>query len=89
VASPGGYGTMDELFEVLSLTQTRKIPPVPLILVGEQYWRRVFDVDFLVDEGMIDPEDRDLFWFSESAENIWHDILRWYEASGRPLYARR
>jgi uncharacterized protein (TIGR00730 family) len=89
VAFPGGYGTLDELFEVLSLTQTRKIPPVPVILVGEQYWRRVFDVDFLVDEGMIDPEDRDLFWFSETAENIWRDILGWHEASGRPLVAPR
>jgi uncharacterized protein (TIGR00730 family) len=85
VAFPGGYGTMDELFEVLSLAQTRKITPVPVILVGEAYWRRAFDPEFLVDEGVIDPEDRDLFWFAESAENIWHDILDWYEASGRPL----
>jgi uncharacterized protein (TIGR00730 family) len=86
VAFPGGYGTMDELFEVLSLAQTRKIAPVPVILVGEQYWRRVFDADFLVDEGVIDPEDRELFWFSERADSIWRDILDWYEASGRPLF---
>ena len=85
VAFPGGYGTLDELFEVLSLAQTRKISPVPVILVGEAYWRRVFDPEFLVEEGVIDPEDRELFWFSESAENIWRDILYWYEASGRPL----
>lgn len=86
VAFPGGYGTMDELFEVLSLAQTRKIRPVPVILVGETYWRRVFDPEFLVDEGVIDPEDRDLFWFSESAEAIWRDILDWYEANGQPLF---
>jgi uncharacterized protein (TIGR00730 family) len=55
VAFPGGYGTFDELFEVLTLAQTRKIPPVPVILVGEEYWRRVIDFDFLVDEGTIDP----------------------------------
>jgi predicted Rossmann-fold nucleotide-binding protein len=67
VAFPGGYGTMDELFEVLSLAQTRKIAPVPVILVGESYWRRVFDPEFLVEEGVIDPEDRDLFWFADSA----------------------
>ncbi|HLZ01090.1 MAG TPA: LOG family protein [Bradyrhizobium sp.] len=85
VAFPGGYGTLDELFEVLSLAQTRKIAPVPVILVGESYWRRVFDPDFLVDEGVIDPEDRDLFWFAESAEDAWQDILDWYEAVGRPL----
>lgn len=85
VAFPGGYGTLDELFEVLSLAQTRKIKPVPVILVGETYWRRVFDPEFLVDEGVIDPEDRDLFWFCESADAIWRDILDWYEASGQPL----
>jgi len=85
VAFPGGYGTLDELFEVLSLAQTRKIAPVPVVLVGESYWRRAFDPDFLVDEGVIDPEDRDLFWFAESAEEAWHGILNWYEAAGRPL----
>ena len=85
VAFPGGYGTMDELFEVLTLAQTRKISPVPVILVGEDYWRRVFDPDFLVDEGVIEPEDRELFWFAESAEDIWRDILRWYELKGEPL----
>jgi uncharacterized protein (TIGR00730 family) len=85
VAFPGGYGTMDELFEVLTLAQTRKIRPVPVILVGEAYWRRVFDLDYLVDEGVIDVEDRELFWFAESAEEIWDDILLWYEAAGAPL----
>jgi len=83
VAFPGGYGTMDELFEVLSLSQTRKISPVPVILIGESYWRRTFDPEFLVDEGVIDPEDRDLFWFTESAEDAWRHILSWYEAAGR------
>jgi uncharacterized protein (TIGR00730 family) len=85
VAFPGGYGTLDELFEVLSLAQTRKMKPVPVILVGEAYWRRVFDAEFLVDEGVIDPEDRDLFWFAESADDIWHSILAWHDANGTPL----
>ena len=85
VAFPGGYGTLDELFEVLSLAQTRKIAPVPVILIGESYWRRAFDPEFLVDEGVIEPEDRDLLWFAESAEDAWRDILDWYEAVGRPL----
>ena len=71
------------------LAQTRKIRPVPVILVGEAYWRRVFDPEFLVEEGVIDPEDRDLFWFSETAEDIWRDILYWHEASGRPLFPAR
>jgi uncharacterized protein (TIGR00730 family) len=85
VAFPGGYGTMDELFEVLTLAQTRKISPVPVILVGKDYWCRVFDPEFLVAEGTIDPEDRELFWYAESAVDIWRDILTWYEMKGEPL----
>ncbi|HEX4078918.1 MAG TPA: TIGR00730 family Rossman fold protein [Rhizomicrobium sp.] len=85
VAFPGGYGTLDELFEVLTLGQTRKQSPVPVILVGESYWRKVFDPDFLVEEGTIDPEDRELFWYAETAEDIWQGILDWYEAAGKPL----
>lgn len=85
VVFPGGYGTLDELFEILELTQTRKMPQVPVILVGEAHWRRVFDPQFLVDEGMIDPADRRLFWFVETAEQIWTDILGWYAERGQPL----
>jgi uncharacterized protein (TIGR00730 family) len=85
VAFPGGFGTMDELFEVLTLVQTRKIKPVPIVLVGEEYWRRAFDVAFLADEGVIDAEDRELFWFAETAKQIWDGILHWYDACGAPL----
>ena len=88
VAFPGGFGTMDELFEILALSQTRKIAPVPVVLVGESYWKKAFDPDFLVDEGVIDAEDRELFWYAESAEDIWQGILRWYEMKGTPLLAR-
>jgi len=86
VAFPGGYGTLDELFETLTLIQTRTIRPVPVVLVGEAYWRRAIDVDFLVDEGTIDPEDRDLFWYAETAQEVWDGILRWHEANGTPLF---
>ena len=86
VAFPGGYGTFDELFEVLTLVQTRKIKPIPIVLVGEAYWRRAVDIDFLVDEGVIDPEDRDLFWFAETAQEIWDGILHWHDAGGEPLH---
>lgn len=85
VAFPGGYGTFDELFETLTLIQTRKIKPVPVILVGEAFWRKAFDVDFLVDEGVIDPEDRDLFWYAETAEEAWQGLLLWYERKGESL----
>jgi uncharacterized protein (TIGR00730 family) len=87
VAFPGGYGTFDELFEVLTLVQTRTIRPIPVVLVGEDYWRRAIDFNFLVDEGVIDPEDRDLFWFAETAQEIWSGILHWHDAAGEPLHA--
>ncbi len=82
VAFPGGFGTFDELFETLTLIQTRKIAPLPVVLVGEEFWRRAFDVDFLVKEGVIDSEDKDLFWFAEDAVEIWEGLQRWYEAAG-------
>jgi len=88
VVFPGGYGTFDELFETLTLVQTRKIKPMPVILVGEEYWRQAFDVDFLVDEGVIDEEDRELFWYAETAQEIWNGILQWHEANGTPLLSR-
>jgi uncharacterized protein (TIGR00730 family) len=85
IAFPGGYGTFDELFEVLTLIQTRKIKPIPVVLVGEHFWRRAVNVDYLVEEGVIDIEDRELFWFAETAQEIWDGILRWYEVTGEPL----
>jgi len=85
VAFPGGYGTFDELFETLTLIQTRKIKPIPVVLVGESYWRKAFDVDFLVEEGVIDAEDRELFWYAETADDIWQGLLLWYERNGEPL----
>ena len=85
VAFPGGYGTLDEVFETLTLVQTRTIPPVPVVLVGESYWRRVLDIDFLVEEGVIEQEDRALFWYAETAEDIWRSILDWHERRGTPL----
>jgi uncharacterized protein (TIGR00730 family) len=85
VAFPGGYGTFDEVFETLTLVQTRTIAPVPVVLVGEEYWRRAVDFDFLVDEGVIEREDRELFWFAETAQGAWESILAWHERRGTPL----
>ncbi|OXI15439.1 LOG family protein [Burkholderia sp. AU15512] len=85
---PGGYGTFDELFEVLTLLQTRKIPPLPVILVGEAYWRRAVDLAFLADEGMIDRRDLELFTYCESAPDIWRAIGGWY-ARRRTRRSRR
>jgi len=85
VAFPGGYGTFDELFETLALIQTRKIGPLPVVLVGERYWRKAFDVDFLLEEGVIEQEDRELFWFAETAQEIWDGIVRWHALSRAPV----
>jgi len=85
VAFPGGYGTLDELFETLTLIQTRTLAPLPVVLVGESYWRQAVSVDFLVAEGVIDAEDRELFWYAETAEEIWQGIQHWHRASGTPL----
>lgn len=85
VTFPGGYGTLDELFETLCLIQTRKIDPLPIVLVGKEFWRGVFDAEYLVNEGMIDPEDVELFWYAETAQETWDGILAWYQKRGEPL----
>jgi uncharacterized protein (TIGR00730 family) len=80
VAFPGGFGTLDELFEVLTLAQTRKIAPIPIVLVGESFWRRAVDFDFLLEEGVIAEEDLELFGFAETADEIWSSIDEWRRA---------
>jgi hypothetical protein len=85
VAFPGGYGTIDELFETLTLVQTRKIAPLPIILVGREFWERALNMDFLCDEGVIDPADRTLFTYADSAPQIWQSILQWHAAREAPL----
>lgn len=85
VAFPGGYGTLDEVFETLTLVQTRTIEPVPVVLVGRDYWLEMFDPDFMVNEGVIEAEDRDLFVFAETANEAWRTILEWHSLHGTPL----
>jgi uncharacterized protein (TIGR00730 family) len=87
VAFPGGFGTIDELFETLTLLQTRKMAPVPVVLVCEEYWRRVIDIPFLVAEGMIEPEDAELFHFAEDAASTWDGIRDWYRRDGGDIFA--
>jgi hypothetical protein len=78
VAFPGGFGTLDELFETLTLIQTRKVARVPVLLFGRAYWQRVVDLDALVEEGTIDPVDRDLVNYVETAEDAWALIRDFY-----------
>jgi uncharacterized protein (TIGR00730 family) len=82
VVFPGGFGTCDELFETLTLIQTGKMPPIPIILFGQKYWDRAIDFAFFVEEGMISPEDRNLFQFAETAEEAWEKIARYYSDRG-------
>jgi uncharacterized protein (TIGR00730 family) len=86
VAFPGGFGTFDELFETLTLVQTRKIRPLPVVLVGEAYWRRAVDFEFLAAERMIRPADGRLFCSAEDARGIWLRIRRWYRDAGEPVF---
>ena len=85
VAFPGGYGTLDELFETLTLVQTHKIAPLPIILVGREFWQQVINFDFMCAEGVIDSGDLALFSYADSAPQIWQTILQWHAARDQPL----
>jgi len=78
VVFPGGFGTLDELFEVLTLRQTGRMQHIPVILVGPEYWRHVIDFQFLADEGTISDEDLELFRFVETAEDAWRIIRKFH-----------
>ena len=78
VVYPGGYGTLDELFETLTLIQTRKVKAVPVLLFGRDYWERVIRFDALVEEGTIGMADLDLFQYVETAEEAWELIRNFY-----------
>lgn len=82
VAFPGGFGTMDELFEGLTLIQTKKILDLPVILFGEEYWRKVINFQHLVDEGTIDEEDINLFVYADNAKDAWDYIKYHYQSKG-------
>lgn len=77
VAFPGGFGTLDELFETLTLIQTKKIEPLPVLLFGRAFWQKVINFEFLVEEGVISPDDLKIFNYVETAEEA-ADIIRGY-----------
>jgi len=78
VAFPGGFGTLDELFEIITLVQTQKSKPTPIVLYGSDFWQRLINFDLLCEAGMISPSDLDLFEFVDSPEGAWHAIQRFY-----------
>jgi uncharacterized protein (TIGR00730 family) len=84
VAFPGGYGTMDELFEALTLVQTGKVKSLPVILFGKEFWTKALNLEFLRDEGVIGPQDLDLFRYAETASEAWDKIQAYYREKGRP-----
>ena len=74
VAFPGGFGTLDELFETLTLIQTQKVQPLPVLLFGQAFWERIINFDALVEEGAIAIKDLELFEYVETAEDAWEKI---------------
>ena len=74
VAFPGGYGTLDELFETLTLIQTGKIKPIPVLLFGRSFWKKIINFDALAEEGNISPKDIDICTYVETAEEAWEII---------------
>ncbi len=78
VAFPGGFGTLDELFEVLTLVQTGKTKPVPIVLFGSDFWRRLINFELLVEEGTISADDLQLFHITDSPQQAWDIIRRFY-----------
>ena len=76
---PGGFGTFDEMFELLTLIQTGKVRPLPLLLFGRDYWNTVVNFQALADEGVIDPHDLELIHWCEDAQEAWDFVERFYE----------
>ena len=81
VAFPGGFGTLDELFEVITLVQTGKAKPVPIVLFGTDYWTRLLNLDVLLEAGAISPEDLQLFRHADDPETAWQVIRAFYDLS--------
>jgi uncharacterized protein (TIGR00730 family) len=86
VIFPGGYGTMDELFEILTLIQTLKSPSIPVVLVGKEYWNRVIDFEFLQEEDVIAYDDLDMLTYVNNAQEAWEAIIQWHKDNKTPLF---
>jgi uncharacterized protein (TIGR00730 family) len=84
VLFPGGFGTLDEMFETLTLRQTHRMQPVPIILFGRDYWSKVINFQFLADSGVISDEHLKLFSYAETPEEAWQQILDFHETMKTP-----
>jgi uncharacterized protein (TIGR00730 family) len=76
---PGGFGTLDEFMELLTLVQTGKMKPIPILLFGKDFWSRVIDFEAMAEEGVVNPDDLKLFTWVETAEEAWAEIVRFYD----------
>ncbi len=81
---PGGFGTFDEMFELLTLIQTGKVRPLPILLFGHDFWSRMVNFEGLAEEGVIAPHDLDLIHWSEDAAEAWDFVQRYYERNPTP-----
>ena len=86
VIFPGGFGTLDELFEILTLIQTMKSPSIPIVLLGKEYWQRVVDFEFLKEEDVISSNDLDMVSYASSAQEAWEKIIGWHKENKTPLF---
>jgi uncharacterized protein (TIGR00730 family) len=86
VVFPGGFGTLDELFEILTLIQTLKSPTIPIVLVGKKYWQRAVNFEFLNQEGVISTNDLALMTYADNADEAWNEIISWHEKNRTPLF---
>ena len=87
VIFPGGFGTLDEMFEILTLKQTKKTAAIPIVLFDESFWRRIVNFDQLALEGTIREEDLALFCFASTPENAWKHLERHIAGGGAPCHA--
>ena len=86
VVFPGGFGTMDELFEILTLIQTMKSPSIPIVLLGKEYWSRVIDFQFLKEEDVIECDDLNMLTYVDNAQEAWEAIIQWHKKNKTPLF---
>ena len=85
---PGGFGTFDEMFELLTLIQTGKMAVLPILLYGRDFWNRVVDFDALVEEGVVAPQDLDLFRFCDTAEEGWQHVQDYYAENAEKVWRK-
>jgi uncharacterized protein (TIGR00730 family) len=85
IAFPGGFGTLDELFEALTLIQTRKMALIPIVLVGSEFWNSLINFQVLVQNGMISPEDIELFKIVDTAAEAWDHVESFYKHANEKI----